>query len=151
VRMESAHWDLVLAESRIKSYPHGKVILQEKSDVLEIFQVTSGRVKISKKTPEGDKDIGFLEQGALFGDMSFLDPENSLATATIIAEGPDVQISTLDAFFINLLFVYQPELAGRFYSYLCTVLATRIQERRQALRTKRTDAKSVRRSKTVAK
>jgi len=65
--------------------------------------------------------------------MSFLEPSKSTATATIIAEGDNVSIAAIPTNFINLLFVHQPDLAGRFYSYLSQTIATRIMERAQDL------------------
>lgn len=45
--------------------------------------------------------------------MTFL--EAGQATASIIAESEDVQVYIIEGWFINLLFVTEPHLAGRFY------------------------------------
>lgn len=62
--------------------------------------------------------------------MTFL--EKGEATASIIAEGT-CSVYIIEGYFINILFVDYPELAGRFYSYLATILAQRLSDREVAI------------------
>jgi hypothetical protein len=68
-----------------------------------------------------------MQSQALFGEMSFL--ASGCATASIIAEKENVKIAVLDQTALYVLFVRNPALAGRFYSYLANVLAVRLSER----------------------
>jgi hypothetical protein len=45
-----------------------------------------------------------------------------------------VTIQILEGWYINLLFVNYPDLAGKFYAYLCSVIAKRLKERELAIK-----------------
>eukprot|EP01126_Amoeba_proteus_P028598 TRINITY_DN28199_c0_g1_i1.p1 TRINITY_DN28199_c0_g1~~TRINITY_DN28199_c0_g1_i1.p1 ORF type:complete len:146 (+),score=33.28 TRINITY_DN28199_c0_g1_i1:435-872(+) len=125
--MEEKDWQVVTSQFKLKKYQDGEPILNEGDPSNCIFQIASGSVVIQKKTPEGVHRLGTLTKGAMFGEMSFLVSGN--ATASIIAEGPNVQIYVLERTSLCLLFMHYPPLAGRFFSYLANVLASRLNER----------------------
>jgi len=127
VTMTPDDWNRLLEGARIVGYASGDYVVKEGMEHLRIYQVAQGRCAIKKNTADGSPiTLGYMEQNALFGEMTFL--EKGKATASVIAEG-DVQIYIIEGYFINILFVDHPELAGRFYSYLATVLAQRLSDR----------------------
>jgi CRP-like cAMP-binding protein len=127
VTMTADDWNRLLEGARLVGYPGGDYVVKEGMEHLRIYQIAQGRCAIKKNTPDGGQiTLGFMEQGALFGEMTFL--EKGKATASVIADS-DVQVYIIEGYFINILFVDHPELAGRFYSYLATVLAQRLSDR----------------------
>jgi CRP-like cAMP-binding protein len=56
-----------------------------------------------------------LESGHMFGEVSFL--LGSTATASVTAN-EEVEVHVVDAAYLNILFVKQPALAGRYLSIL---------------------------------
>eukprot|EP01127_Copromyxa_protea_P015382 TRINITY_DN4420_c0_g1_i1.p1 TRINITY_DN4420_c0_g1~~TRINITY_DN4420_c0_g1_i1.p1 ORF type:complete len:620 (-),score=144.50 TRINITY_DN4420_c0_g1_i1:23-1882(-) len=126
IEMEAEDWGMVLKDAKYKEYQNNEVVLKEGASSTSIFQIVSGRVCIQKQTADGIKKLGTMESEALFGEMSFL--ASGCATASIIAEGR-VKIAVLEQTALYMLFVKNPHLAGRFYSYLANILALRLSER----------------------
>lgn len=116
----------LLQGAKLVGFADGEYVIKEGMQHHRIYQVASGKCIIKKNTDQGEITLGQMEEGALFGEMTFLEKGN--ATASIIASG-DVQIYIIEGYFINILFVDYPDLAGRFYSYLATVLAQRLSDR----------------------
>lgn len=94
-----------------------------------------------KETADGPKHIVTLPQDSVFGELTFLDPRNQQvspsssfvfnfqATASVIAGSDDCTVNIIEGSWINLVMVDHPEIAGRFYNYLCSILAKRLSER----------------------
>eukprot|EP01125_Pyxidicula_operculata_P010633 TRINITY_DN3502_c0_g1_i1.p1 TRINITY_DN3502_c0_g1~~TRINITY_DN3502_c0_g1_i1.p1 ORF type:complete len:1176 (+),score=281.93 TRINITY_DN3502_c0_g1_i1:32-3559(+) len=125
ITMTSADWVMLLKGAELKSYKDGQVIVEEGKEQTRIYQVARGRCVVKKNGVV----LGHLDQNHLFGEMAFLDKNMKLATASVIAEGEDVFVHQIDSFLINIVFVHNPALAGRFYSYLATILAKRLSDR----------------------
>jgi len=129
--MSTEDWDLVNAGANLVSFKDGEVIIKEGQEHHRIYQLATGRCVIKKTTAEGEIVLGLTHPPALFGEMTFL--ENGKATASVIALGEDCSVYLVEGFYINTLFVDYPAMAGRFYSYLTTVLAKRLNDREEAL------------------
>jgi len=127
ITMTEEDWSLLLTGAKLLTFSSGQCIIQEGQEHQRIFQIAKGRVIIKKATAEGEKTLGFIETGSLFGEMTFL--EKGKATASVVTEGEDVSVYVIEGYFINILFVDHPHLAGRFYSYLCSILAMRLSDR----------------------
>ena len=69
--------------------------------------------------------------GSLFGEMSFL--EGGGATASVITDSDTVEMYILEGHFINIVFVKHPDLSGRFFAYLASVIAERLNSREKAI------------------
>jgi len=131
ITMSTGDWDLVNAGANLVSFKDGEAIIQEGKEHHRIYQLATGRCVIKKTTAEGEIVLGLTHPPALFGEMTFL--ENGKATASVIASGDDCSVYIVEGFYINTLFVDYPALAGRFYSFLATVLAKRLNDREEAL------------------
>jgi CRP-like cAMP-binding protein len=107
---------------------------------------------VKSKTDGSEKIVASLGPSSLFGELSFLEEgENAKATASVRAADDDVKVIILEGinwlhpfllvgWYLNCLFVDHPHLAGKFYSYLCSILAVRLNERenqREALEAKK--------------
>jgi len=130
ITMTTEDWSLLLEGAKLVGFADGVPVITEGMAHHRIYQVASGKCTIKKRTDAGEITLGTMDEGALFGEMTFLEKGN--ATASVIAQG-DVQIYIIEGYFINILFVDYPDLAGRFYSYLATVLAQRLSDREMAI------------------
>jgi len=89
-----------------------------------------------------------MKQNEMFGEISFL--EGGGASVTVVADEDGTELSIIEGFsqptqssillltrrfclsigyYINILFTHLPGFAGRFFNYLCTVLAARLQKK----------------------
>jgi len=146
ITMTEEDWSLLLTGAKLLTYSAGQCIIQEGQEHQRIFQIAKGRVIIKKATAEGEKTLGHIENGSLFGEMTFL--EKGKATASVVTEGEEVSVYVIEGYFINILFVDHPHLAGRFYSYLCSILAMRLSDRESQIQK---DATARRKSRTGKK
>lgn len=95
-------------------YPAGTVIFCEGSPGYRAFIVQSGLVEISKVGPKGEKVIGYVGGGEIFGELAPLDGEPRMASATAIKETQCIvmpeqllrsRLAAADPFLRDLLFV----------------------------------------------
>jgi len=68
--------------------------------------------------------LGTIGAPQTFGEVSML--IDGHASASVIADTDEVEVIVLDKNFINIMFVRFPDMAGRFYHYLASVLARRL-------------------------
>jgi len=68
--------------------------------------------------------LGTIGAPQTFGEVSML--IDGKASASVIADSDEVEVIVLDKNFINIMFVRYPDMAGRFYHYLASVLARRL-------------------------
>ena len=69
-------------------YPDKAVIIAEGSHNDGVYLIIEGRVKVKKKTPKGLLSIATLKEGAVFGELVFLQMTKHPRTAAIVADGP---------------------------------------------------------------
>ena len=95
-------------------YPAGTVIFCEGSPGYRAFIVQSGLVEISKLGPKGEKVIGYVGGGEIFGELAPLDGEPRMASATAVKETMCIvmpeqllrsRLAEADPFVRDLLFV----------------------------------------------
>lgn len=71
-----------------------------------------------------------MNQGETFGEISFLKGKG--ANASVIAHTDEgVELTIIEGYYINALFNINPGFAGRFYKYMCFLLAHRIKLRQK--------------------
>ena len=117
-------------------YEDGELILMEggESD-RNIYVLLEGQAKVTKETDKGQVTLALLEEGDIFGEVSFLAQRVGARSATISARGK-VKVGILDheklsGEYKTLSPLFQKmlkELAGRFSK--TTALASRLAARR---------------------
>src|SRR5258708_20446196 len=67
-----------------RDYAAGEKIFAEGEVGAEMFIIQTGKVRISKKSKDGEKTLVILEEGDFFGEMAVIDkgPRSATATAT---------------------------------------------------------------------
>jgi CRP-like cAMP-binding protein len=76
----------VLKAGNLYKFKMGKKILKEGKRGDEIYLITKGSVKVSKKTGKGRLDLGFLKKGDFLGEIGYM--TNKRRSATIVADEP---------------------------------------------------------------
>jgi CRP-like cAMP-binding protein len=92
----------MVIDSRLYPYVIGEEEYADKALIVAegaqgdwIYLILEGRVVVKKKTPKGIVKITTLEEGAVFGEQVFLQMQNSLRTASVVASGA-VKVGLLD-------------------------------------------------------
>lgn len=67
-------------------FPDGEIIFREGDEGDRMYVIQSGKVKITKKTPEGELAIATLGSGEIFGEMALFDRMPRSATAAALGE-----------------------------------------------------------------
>ena len=119
-------------------YQDGELILMEggESD-RKIYVLLEGQATVTKETDKGQVTLALLEEGDIFGEVSFLAQRHGSRSATIAAKGT-VKLGVIDqeklsAEYAKLSPLFQKvlkDLAERFSK--TTVLASRLAARRMA-------------------
>ena len=109
-------------------YLDQETILEEGSSSEAIYILAEGEVRIERQgmTPgENGKpaEVARLEQGAVFGEMSFVDKAG--ASASVVAAGRVVCLR-IDGATIHTCIQHDPTFAGRFYHSLAATLSRRL-------------------------
>jgi CRP-like cAMP-binding protein len=126
--LTQSNWDLLLQGAKIQKYKKENAIIREGENFQRIYQMISGQCRIEK----GNKCLGVMYAGQMFGEISFL--VSGGATASVIADSDEVEIYVLEGYYINILFAMRPELAGKFYKHLASCLQRTIRSREEAWR-----------------
>lgn len=118
-------WDFLLRGAKLQSFQRNDPIVTEGQIFQRIYQIVDGVCRIEKAGVS--RVLGTMEAGQMFGEISFL--ISGGATASVIADSEIVEVHVLEGYFINILFGMRPEIAGRFYKHLASVLQKRIRSR----------------------
>jgi CRP-like cAMP-binding protein len=70
-----------------------------------------------------------MQQGEVFGEISFLEGGNT--TAAVVADADETEIYVIAGGVLKVLFVRQPALGGRFFQHLSQMLSARLKEREE--------------------
>jgi len=118
-------WTLILKGSRIIEFKKGDIVIEEGTHIQQLFQIVRGTCSIVKKGIS--RILGRISSDdGIFGEISFI--EGDRASASVIA-AEDTSIQVIEAYFLCVLFAHYPDIAGRFYHYLSSVLSKRVIER----------------------
>eukprot|EP01126_Amoeba_proteus_P052096 TRINITY_DN6266_c0_g1_i20.p1 TRINITY_DN6266_c0_g1~~TRINITY_DN6266_c0_g1_i20.p1 ORF type:complete len:219 (-),score=60.28 TRINITY_DN6266_c0_g1_i20:301-867(-) len=130
ISMQVSDWNKLLEGAVLFHFQKDEYIIREGQKHQRIYQIASGSCEVVVDKGSGQrKHLVTLLPNALMGEMTFLDPANQKATASVIAENDDCSVYIIEGHFIHMLMVDDPHLGGRFYSYLCSILAKRHSDR----------------------
>jgi len=119
-------WDAILNGAKLVSYEKDQVIIQEGDQHQRIFQIARGSCRIVKN----NSILGTMQAPDSFGEISFL--KGGAGTASVIAD-EDSEMYVINGAYLNILFVRQPDLAGRFFHHMSCLLSVRLKKREKAL------------------
>ena len=126
--MSTTDWDIFLNYgSRMIKYKRDEICLKEGESQNDLFQITSGGVRIEKN----GKVVAKLPSGAIFGELSFLNwysaGVNATASANVVADSKKVEMVVLDGQYLSGALAPNSRLRSCFFVYLCNLLVSRLQ------------------------
>ncbi|MBU2642806.1 MAG: cyclic nucleotide-binding domain-containing protein [Gammaproteobacteria bacterium] len=97
-------------------HPAGHTLIEEGSDSRTSYFLHTGRAHVYKHTDAGQRQIGTLKAGQLFGEMAYL--LNEKRTASIIAE-TEITVMALPPHVLEELMTHSAPLSRRIIDTLC--------------------------------
>jgi CRP-like cAMP-binding protein len=110
--------------SQKKFYQREEVIFEEKSEDTSLYIVLSGELEVLAKTSENKEvSLSFIDEGEVFGELSFLDGKKR--SAKIIAKS-DVELLQLTRNSFDRLRLEHPDIASKLIMDLARVISLRL-------------------------
>ena len=111
-------------DSRLYKYIASQESFENKAAIIEegghgnwVYVVLEGQVKVKKKTPKGLLTVATLKEGAIFGELIFLQMSQAKRTASIVADGP-VTVGLLNMEFLDKEYGAVSPLLKKIFSNL---------------------------------
>ncbi len=101
----------------------GEVILAEGETRHALNILQKGKARVERMHGEFTVEVSQLEEGELFGEMSFV--EDFEASASVVADGTCV-VDVIPGEYIRELLAPEPDLAVRFYHSIAEILSRRL-------------------------
>ncbi|GAM27027.1 hypothetical protein SAMD00019534_102020, partial [Acytostelium subglobosum LB1] len=143
-------WEQILKGAKTLKFKKGEILVVEGTEFNKIFQIVKGECTIIKglsltdinanMNPPMISSIGLnknltslakLSAGHIFGEMSYLLPNGS--AISVVASSEELEVHTIEGYFLNIFLKSKPLLAPKFYKYLACVLESRVKQYRQAI------------------
>uniref|UniRef100_A0A7S4P9P0 Cyclic nucleotide-binding domain-containing protein n=2 Tax=Paramoeba aestuarina TaxID=180227 RepID=A0A7S4P9P0_9EUKA len=119
-------WAKILELATRKKYEQGQAVIKEGEAANSVFQIVNGSVGIQKKGGYRTN----LQEGAVFGEMSFLywftEGKDAFASADVVANGK-VEMVCLEGRALSALLLSDDGLCYRFFRYIVSLMSTRIE------------------------
>jgi CRP-like cAMP-binding protein len=110
--------------SEKKFYQRDEVVFKEKSKDASLYVVLSGKLEALAHTSDNKKiSLSFIDEGEVFGELSFLD--GKIRSATIIAV-TDVELLQISRQEFNRLRLEHPDIASKLIMDLARVVSLRL-------------------------
>lgn len=110
--------------SEKKYYQRDEVVFKEKSKDASLYVVLSGKLEALAHTAEKKKiSLSFIDEGEVFGELSFLD--GKIRSATIIAV-TDVELLQITRPQFDHLRIEHPDIASKLIMDLARVVSLRL-------------------------
>lgn len=106
-------------------YADGQIILKEGSYGDALYLILSGKVEVSKIIDGRKAVVAVLDQGAVLGELSFIDKKPRPATATAVGE---VMVGVIDKEFLE----YEVNKMSYEFSLVLNALAERLRKTTEA-------------------
>jgi CRP-like cAMP-binding protein len=128
--LTEADWELLTKGAKRVKLARDEAVVRE-GDVYQcVYQIASGQCRV---TARSGSVLATLHEGEVFGEVSFVQRSPTGASATVIADGGDVELIVLEGYYVYAASQEKPGFGGRFFRYLSTVLAQRIEKREAVL------------------
>lgn len=119
--------EAVAGYSDFFEYPHGQTIVRElDTSPNGLWMIRSGTCEVVASLPNlGEQQIAFLSAGAIFGELSFFDPEPHSATVRVVTDTKTMHIS-LEKF--ERLRLTHPQVAYKLLRNMGRMIAQKLRE-----------------------
>lgn len=119
--LTSTDRNLLSGRSRKLTFAPGQALIREGDPSWAVYLVTAGKARVER----GGKLIAMLEEGDVFGEMSFL--ESGPASATVVAE-VELSVELIESAELQKVFESFPHLGARFFRSIAVTLSRRLRE-----------------------
>eukprot|EP01126_Amoeba_proteus_P017877 TRINITY_DN1881_c0_g2_i5.p1 TRINITY_DN1881_c0_g2~~TRINITY_DN1881_c0_g2_i5.p1 ORF type:complete len:399 (-),score=84.09 TRINITY_DN1881_c0_g2_i5:204-1400(-) len=132
MEMRQQDWDLILSKHTLVTYGKGDFIYEEGEErEIKLFQILDGVVEIIRTVGDVPQVVASHVVGEIVGESSFIRNFNmgtnySVASAGLRVASDRLVAASISVQWLRFLFVHLPDLGGRFFAYLCTILAKRL-------------------------
>lgn len=116
-------WALLESRGEKKSYQARDVILHQQVPCTKLYFIRKGMVQIDFSRLYGNDVLAYLNEGDMFGEVSFMDHADTSANASAVE---DVETLEVPAGELEGLLDADDALAARFYKSIAMTLARRI-------------------------
>lgn len=113
--------NLLSVRSKKLTFGPEQALIREGDPSWAVYLVTAGKARVERN----GRAIATLEEGDVFGEMSFL--ESGAASATVIAEG-ELSVELIETSELHKVFESFPHLGARFFRSIAVTLSRRLRE-----------------------
>lgn len=125
--VEQSAAEALASELEPVEFPRGHVIFNEGEQGDRLYIITSGKVKIGRKSPDGRENLlAIFGPSDMFGELSIFDPGPRTSSATTITE---VRAYTMDRAALREWIAKRPDIAEQ----LLRVIARRLRRTNNSL------------------
>ncbi|PRP80093.1 hypothetical protein PROFUN_12247 [Planoprotostelium fungivorum] len=127
--MSKHDWSILLRGATKKVYHPDQIVVRQGSKRRRLYFISTGACKaVARATADGRETVlNMMSEEEIFGEVSFF--SNSPASASVIATEEPTEIYTIDSHYIKSIIASHPKVVARFFSYIGTLLAYRLQSR----------------------
>jgi CRP-like cAMP-binding protein len=126
--LTSDDWELLTKGAKRLKFARDDAVVREGDVYQRLYQITAGTCRVQARS---GVVLAKMNEGELFGEMSFVQRMQTGASATVLADADEVEVIVLEGYFINTAIQLRDGFGGRFFRYVASVLAERIQKREQ--------------------
>eukprot|EP00002_Diphylleia_rotans_P032570 TRINITY_DN6851_c0_g1_i5.p1 TRINITY_DN6851_c0_g1~~TRINITY_DN6851_c0_g1_i5.p1 ORF type:complete len:638 (+),score=130.11 TRINITY_DN6851_c0_g1_i5:61-1974(+) len=114
----------MLRNTQVQSLSRDRPVLEEGRQYDNLYQVLQGRLEVHIGDPADLTVLRIMQEGDMFGEMSFLD--GGVASATVVPVDDKALVCVLDGKYLLQRIKSNPEFGIRLYKYLSLVLTNRV-------------------------
>eukprot|EP00002_Diphylleia_rotans_P019799 TRINITY_DN3826_c0_g1_i4.p1 TRINITY_DN3826_c0_g1~~TRINITY_DN3826_c0_g1_i4.p1 ORF type:complete len:754 (-),score=151.41 TRINITY_DN3826_c0_g1_i4:356-2617(-) len=110
--------------TRVTSHLKDTAILKEGTQYENLYQVLQGRLEVQIGDPSDVVVLRVMQEGDMFGEMSFL--EGGAASASVVAADEKSMVCCLEGQYLVKLIQTRPGFGARLHKFLSLVLSDRV-------------------------
>jgi len=121
--LSEEEWEVVARNAQSISFSQGDILLKEGEVDDAVYIVVSGQVEVISERAFGRiKRVATIDEGSVFGEVSFFDSQPRSASVRAITEGQVLRLSHKS---FEKISAWNPKLAQQFLFDLGSILAFR--------------------------
>eukprot|EP01125_Pyxidicula_operculata_P013348 TRINITY_DN4421_c0_g1_i1.p1 TRINITY_DN4421_c0_g1~~TRINITY_DN4421_c0_g1_i1.p1 ORF type:complete len:1190 (+),score=330.80 TRINITY_DN4421_c0_g1_i1:36-3605(+) len=114
-------WMLLHREAKLETFSKGMKMLDDNQKCTHFYHVVEGSCDLVMG--KGDRSIGVVKKGEIFGENAMIGHELSFYKVVAL---DDCKVYSIPVDYINLIFVWNTNFPAKFYSFLASMLAKRL-------------------------
>lgn len=128
--LSSGQLGRVMLVMQRRQYHAGERLFEEGQVGKAVFIIKSGKVELTRLVQGGERSLGVLEPGQLFGEMALLEEMKRTASATIVEDG---EIYLLYTAALDALIRHHPSIGVKLLRNMAVMLSALLRRTNQEL------------------